>query len=262
MTIRIKPEPGAGIGSIAKKAGEEALRAGRPRGAVREEAGRGARALRAPAAATRSRGATQLFTRTRTRSRRPGGSSSRCSTTRGRSQPYEPGTWGPEAASHLLAGHGAWRKPWLPDRNNSRHVLRSRSNPMARGYAAGFCASASGRARRHMAGRASRCHIGRSATRRTAARRRSRRRGRRARRPAPPAGGRRRRGACASRFVDRLHVGLAEADAEAAADDHRLGVEQVDGRGDAGAERLDRAVDQLARRAGRRGRARAPRCRW
>ena len=29
-------------------------------------------------------------------------------------EPYEPGTWGPEAASHLLTGHGGWRKPWLP----------------------------------------------------------------------------------------------------------------------------------------------------
>jgi glucose-6-phosphate 1-dehydrogenase len=28
---------------------------------------------------------------------------------------YEPGSWGPEAASHLLTGHGGWRKPWLPD---------------------------------------------------------------------------------------------------------------------------------------------------
>ena len=46
-------------------------------------------------------------------------------------------------------------------------------------------------------------------------------------------------------FGQRLHVALAEADAEAAADDHRLGVEQVDRRGDPGAERLDRAVDQL-----------------
>jgi glucose-6-phosphate 1-dehydrogenase len=30
-------------------------------------------------------------------------------------QPYAPGTWGPEAASHLLTGHGGWRKPWLPE---------------------------------------------------------------------------------------------------------------------------------------------------
>ncbi len=28
---------------------------------------------------------------------------------------YEPGTWGPEAASNLLHGHGGWRHPWLPD---------------------------------------------------------------------------------------------------------------------------------------------------
>jgi glucose-6-phosphate 1-dehydrogenase len=27
---------------------------------------------------------------------------------------YEPGSWGPESASHLLTGHGGWRKPWLP----------------------------------------------------------------------------------------------------------------------------------------------------
>jgi glucose-6-phosphate 1-dehydrogenase len=28
---------------------------------------------------------------------------------------YEPGTWGPESASHLLTGHGGWRTPWLPE---------------------------------------------------------------------------------------------------------------------------------------------------
>jgi glucose-6-phosphate 1-dehydrogenase len=28
---------------------------------------------------------------------------------------YEQGTWGPEAASHLLTGHGGWRRPWLPE---------------------------------------------------------------------------------------------------------------------------------------------------
>jgi glucose-6-phosphate 1-dehydrogenase len=33
----------------------------------------------------------------------------------GEVEPYEPGTWGPEAASHLLHGHGGWRKPWLPE---------------------------------------------------------------------------------------------------------------------------------------------------
>ncbi len=30
-------------------------------------------------------------------------------------EPYEPGSWGPESASHLLTGHGGWRKPWLPE---------------------------------------------------------------------------------------------------------------------------------------------------
>ena len=29
-------------------------------------------------------------------------------------EPYEPGSWGPESASQLLTGHGGWRKPWMP----------------------------------------------------------------------------------------------------------------------------------------------------
>ena len=28
-------------------------------------------------------------------------------------EPYEPGSWGPESASHLLAGYGGWRHPWV-----------------------------------------------------------------------------------------------------------------------------------------------------
>jgi glucose-6-phosphate 1-dehydrogenase len=32
----------------------------------------------------------------------------------GEVEPYEKGTWGPENASHLLTGHGGWRKPWMP----------------------------------------------------------------------------------------------------------------------------------------------------
>jgi glucose-6-phosphate 1-dehydrogenase len=27
--------------------------------------------------------------------------------------PYEPGSWGPEAADALVAGHGRWRQPWV-----------------------------------------------------------------------------------------------------------------------------------------------------
>ncbi len=30
-------------------------------------------------------------------------------------EPYAPGTWGPEAASNMLTGHGGWRKPWLSE---------------------------------------------------------------------------------------------------------------------------------------------------
>jgi glucose-6-phosphate 1-dehydrogenase len=29
-------------------------------------------------------------------------------------EPYEPGTWGPPSASHLVTGHGGWQQPWLP----------------------------------------------------------------------------------------------------------------------------------------------------
>jgi len=27
--------------------------------------------------------------------------------------PYSPGSWGPEAAAELVAGHGRWREPWI-----------------------------------------------------------------------------------------------------------------------------------------------------
>jgi glucose-6-phosphate 1-dehydrogenase len=26
---------------------------------------------------------------------------------------YEPGSWGPDAADKLVAGHGRWRDPWI-----------------------------------------------------------------------------------------------------------------------------------------------------
>jgi glucose-6-phosphate 1-dehydrogenase len=26
---------------------------------------------------------------------------------------YEPGSWGPEAANQLVAGHGRWHGPWV-----------------------------------------------------------------------------------------------------------------------------------------------------
>ena len=27
--------------------------------------------------------------------------------------PYAPGSWGPEAATELVAGHGSWHGPWV-----------------------------------------------------------------------------------------------------------------------------------------------------
>ena len=27
--------------------------------------------------------------------------------------PYEPGSWGPEAADSVVAGHGRWHDPWV-----------------------------------------------------------------------------------------------------------------------------------------------------
>jgi glucose-6-phosphate 1-dehydrogenase len=29
--------------------------------------------------------------------------------------PYEPGSWGPEAADKLLSGHGRWHGPWVTE---------------------------------------------------------------------------------------------------------------------------------------------------
>jgi glucose-6-phosphate 1-dehydrogenase len=27
--------------------------------------------------------------------------------------PYEPGSWGPQAADSVVAGHGRWHDPWV-----------------------------------------------------------------------------------------------------------------------------------------------------
>ncbi len=34
--------------------------------------------------------------------------------------PYEPGSWGPEAAQSLLRGHCGWQQPWMPASKSSR----------------------------------------------------------------------------------------------------------------------------------------------
>ena len=96
------------------------------------------------------------------------------------------------------------------------------------------------------------------ASRRTAGTRRSRRRGRRARRRDRRRLVVERTGAGCICSADLLDVGLAEAHAEAAADDHRLEVEQVDRRGDPGPERLrapGRSAPRPARRSARSARS-------
>ena len=42
-----------------------------------------------------------------------GGSCSRCSTKPPPVHPYAPGSWGPEEADELVAGHGRWHEPWI-----------------------------------------------------------------------------------------------------------------------------------------------------
>ena len=38
----------------------------------------------------------------------------------GNVHPYEPGSWGPEAAQALVHGHRKWQEPWLPGSSDSR----------------------------------------------------------------------------------------------------------------------------------------------
>ena len=246
LIIRVKPEPGAEICLIAKKAGEDALHRVHLDLLFDEQDGRPARALRAPAArrAARRPAAVPELRRDRpdlahrpAAARRPAA---------GRAvRARAPGARTPRATCSRATAPGASHGC----RNNSRHVLRSR-RIMARGYAADFLCSASGRARcrRYSSNSSDRADRAAEVAE--------------LRRRASPGGARRRRGAGASACAILLDVRLAEAHAEPAADDHRLDVEQVDRGGDAGAERLERLVDQLARRARRRGRARAPRSRW
>ena len=54
----------------------------------------------------------------RTRSRRPGGSSSLCSKNRGRSTPTRQGEWGPKEAEDLTRGIARWEEPWLPSESD------------------------------------------------------------------------------------------------------------------------------------------------
>ena len=238
FVIRVKPEPGAELCLMAKKSGEDALHR------VHLDMLFGEQDADQPEAYERLlrdalRGDPQLFPTFDT-----------IDQTWRIVQPllddpppveiYEPGTWGPESASHLLTGHGGWRQPWLPgEPNNSAPRPPLPLESIVRGYAADIffcfrvraCAVASGPGRRELFVKQQRgpdraaevaelgdVHRGRPLVDEQV---------------------------LVHLLGDLLDVGLAEADPEPAADDHRLDVEQVDRRPDAGAERLQGAVDEL-----------------
>ena len=63
---------------------------------------------------TRRCRATASGSPARTGSSRRGGSCSRSLDAPPPVHPYAPGSWGPEAANALIAGHGRWQDPWVP----------------------------------------------------------------------------------------------------------------------------------------------------
>ena len=113
LTMRIEPDAGRADAPLRQEGRRGGLRAGRPRGALREE-----RRARSPSptsacSATRSPAATQLFTRQDAieetwRIVQP------LLDDPGPVHPYEPGTWGPPEAEELTRGIGQWHEPWLP----------------------------------------------------------------------------------------------------------------------------------------------------
>ena len=93
MTIRIEPDARLADAPLREEGRRGGVRAGRPRGPVREGAGRGARALRAPARRRDRRQPHPLHPPGRDR-RDLARSSSRCSTTPARSSPTSPAPGG------------------------------------------------------------------------------------------------------------------------------------------------------------------------
>ena len=106
--------PGARIRFCAKQAGEEAFEPADLEVLFEKAPGRGARALRAPAR-RRDRAAAPSSSPARTRSRRPGGSCSRCSTTRARCTPTSRAPGGRRRPTKLTRGVCEWHEPWMPD---------------------------------------------------------------------------------------------------------------------------------------------------
>jgi glucose-6-phosphate 1-dehydrogenase len=112
VTIRIEPQPGARIRLYAKQAGEEAFQTSDLEVLFEKVPGEDPEPyerLLGDAIA----GNHQLFTRQDAieetwRVVQP------LLDEPGPAEPYEPGTWGPEAAGNLLRGTGQWAQPWLP----------------------------------------------------------------------------------------------------------------------------------------------------
>jgi glucose-6-phosphate 1-dehydrogenase len=112
LVLRIKPEPGAELCLLAKKAGEEALQ--RVHLDLLFEAQVGdqpepyERLLRdallgEPHLFPNQASIEETWRIVQPLLDAPGGI-----------EPYKPGSWGPPQANELLHGHGGWRRPWLP----------------------------------------------------------------------------------------------------------------------------------------------------
>jgi glucose-6-phosphate 1-dehydrogenase len=115
LIIRMKPDPGAELCLIAKRAGEEAMHRVHLDLFFEEQVGEQPepyeRLLR-----DAIRGNFELF---------PGQDSVEQTWRIVQPlldvdlapEPYEPGSWGPRAAERLLASHGGWRQPWVGHRS-------------------------------------------------------------------------------------------------------------------------------------------------
>jgi len=113
LIVRIKPEPGAELCLMAKKAGEDALH--RVHLDMEFEAQVGdqpepyERLLRDALRGDLSLFPTQEAIEQTWRIVQP------LLDDPPPVEVYEPGGWGPDPASHLPTGHGGWRHPWLPE---------------------------------------------------------------------------------------------------------------------------------------------------
>jgi glucose-6-phosphate 1-dehydrogenase len=112
LVLRIKPEPGAQLRLLSKKPGEEALQPVHLDLAFEAQVGDQPepyeRLIRDALV-----GDTHLFPN-QTAIEETWRIVQPLLGDPGPVEPYEPGSWGPEAASHLLHGYGGWRKPWMP----------------------------------------------------------------------------------------------------------------------------------------------------